>query len=87
MKTKLEKLINAIGKYVRLVNNASEQMEGSFQLQVHGALEHCEDQEDEWLVRISEDPRGHGCNVVSFGMKDVLDVENCPSGIVNICVK
>jgi len=84
MKSKL--LLN-IDRHVRLFNNADEQMKGTHRFQVHGKLVHSPEDEDEFSVIIGDDPRGHGTNYISFGMKDVLDVEKAPSGILSITLR
>lgn len=71
--------------YVRLVNNADEQSEGTPRLHVHGTLEGPDD-DGEFYCRISDDPRGHGSNGVRFKPKDVIDAYSQPSGIVLVCL-
>ena len=65
---------------VRLVNESSEDMtKDKVQIHCHGCLEYHDD--EEFYVRIGEDPHGHGSNGVSFFPSNVLDIEKQPSGI------
>ena len=82
-----KKLLAAENKYVRLFNNADEQMEGAFRFHVHGILRHFAKDQDPWSVIIGECPHGHGTNYISFTSWDVLDVSNSPSGIVCITLR
>lgn len=87
---KQELLTKLIGQHVRLVNDASVQMESDrVQIHCHGKLEYDEDDQT-FYVRIGEDAQGHGCNGVGFKAQHVHSdngIFRQPSGIWEITLK
>ena len=80
-----EKLTEATGEYVRLVNVADVEMQpNKVQIHVHGKLESPDD-DGCWYVRVKE--CGHGTSGVSFPLEAVDEVFRQPSGIMEITLK
>jgi hypothetical protein len=82
-----KKLIESVGKLVRVVNWSSEEMEkDKVQIHAHGKLERDED-DGSFYVRIGENPEGHGCNGITFFAANVSECFRQPSGITTIVLK
>ena len=75
------KIADAVGMYVRVSRD-----EGQIQFRAIGELVAPAD-DGLYLVRVSEDPRGHGGNFVGFDGKAVMDVYKNGSGIIEIAIK